>query len=109
MALLWKRHKTEPRPVEVECPVPAWPHRDADGDTIYVNSHFTTEEECWEFLRTDILAGIQLSGDAVRRAKADLATACERAGADAEEWSAFVRLRHARRREREASGKDSPA
>jgi len=99
MAILWKRHKTEPRPVAVECSIPSYPHRDVDGDQIYENSHFSTEEQCWGWITRDILAGVSLAGGRVEDAKAHLARAEQKAGEVAQEWAAFTRLRDARQRE----------
>jgi len=99
MAILWKRHKTEPRPVAVECPIPSYPHRDVEGDPITGNTYFETEAECWGYLTRDILAGVSLAGAEVKQAKAQLARAEQKAGEVAEEWLSFTRLRDARQRE----------
>ncbi len=52
MPTMWKTDHSEFAPIEVECETPEHPHRDADGERIYENTHFLTIEEAWERMLT---------------------------------------------------------
>jgi len=65
---------------EVECPSGAtWPKRDAEGDTICVNTHYDNREAAIRQLVAQAEAGIHLSAGAVERAQRAVERAREEA------------------------------
>lgn len=64
--IVYKWDFETPRPIPVECETPGFPNRDADGDTMYVNTHYATEEEAWGSLVEDRKAGLSLSTRSMR-------------------------------------------
>lgn len=62
-------------PVPVECPEPTWPASDADGRTIYVNTHFASIDEAWERLQAEVDAGVSLGCCRVNDLRRQLAEA----------------------------------
>ena len=93
---MWKRHKSEPRPIEVECEIPAYPNPDADGDKIYDHSHFKTEEDCWAAIERRVLASLSNLGAKVLECRARLVEAERAAGDKAAVYSRFNELRFER-------------
>lgn len=53
----------------VECPDDPWGELDADGCTIYVNTHFKTEAEAWRRLMDEVEAGVSLAGSSVLQSR----------------------------------------
>ena len=52
--------------VEVECPEGMkYPLHDADGDTIYINSHYATKQEAYVKAIEDCDAGISLAASSI--------------------------------------------
>jgi hypothetical protein len=78
---VWKL-TSENIPREVECEVFKYPHTDADGDTIFENTHWLTEAEAWDYALTDANARISLAARSVRDARQRLAQE-EKEAADA--------------------------
>lgn len=104
MPTVWKAMDDEP-PRQVECEVFAHPHNDAEGDTIYVNTHFATEAEAWEASEAEAAAHVSLAASGVKHARSALAKA-EKEAADAAVH--FATIRDARRR-RDREGKSEAA
>jgi len=75
---MWKSVYEEPYVVEVECEVPEYPNTDADGDTIFDNTHFKTQGEALEEQKDQAIAGISLDTSAIKRAEENLFNAKER-------------------------------
>lgn len=46
--------------VEVECDEMKYPLRDADGDTIFINTHFSTKEETYDKAIKECEAGVRI-------------------------------------------------
>ena len=63
-----------------------YPEKDADGETIFVNKHFTTEEEAWERVMAEASAGVSLSGRSVIDAEERLLGAQKAAASSAAEY-----------------------
>ncbi|WP_376956440.1 hypothetical protein ABNQ39_00305 (plasmid) [Azospirillum sp. A26] len=75
MATMFKAVYGSPRPVTVECEVPAYPNADADGCTIYENTHFLSEAEAWERVLAEHDAGLSLEARRVKNLRAELEAA----------------------------------
>ena len=76
-------------PVLVECPDNCrdmLSQNDADGRTIYDNSHFDTEADAWGSLMSDAEAWVSMSGRDIKADKIRLAKAREVAGDAAERF-----------------------
>lgn len=43
----------------VACAIPAYPHLDEDGDKIFENTHFATEEAAWAHLEAEASAWVR--------------------------------------------------
>lgn len=61
-----------PMPVGVECAVRGYPNYDADGKQQYENTHFDTEEECWNKLEVEAKAGVSLDARSVKQIRSQL-------------------------------------
>lgn len=68
--IVYKWNTEAPHPIAVECDKPGFPHFDADGEMMFDNTHFATEEEAWEALVQDREAGLSLSARELRRLQA---------------------------------------
>ena len=53
----------------VECEQVGYPHKDANGRTQFINTHFDTEEEAWAKLEASGAAGVSLSNSEIVRLK----------------------------------------
>ena len=69
---MWRADKTKLAPVKVECPNGLYPNNDADGEKIFNNTHFQTEEEAWAQLRGEVLAGVAMAGAQIAQAEFEL-------------------------------------
>ncbi|MBI4672421.1 MAG: hypothetical protein HY741_12255 [Chloroflexi bacterium] len=69
---MWRADKTKLTPVKVECPDGLYPHNDADGEKIFNNTHFETEEEAWAQLRGNVLAWVEMAGAQITQAEFEL-------------------------------------
>jgi len=70
---MWRADKTKLIPVKVECPDGLYPHNDAaDGEKIFINTHFTTEEEAWAQLRGEVLARVEMAGAQIAQAEFEM-------------------------------------
>lgn len=87
--ILYRVDESGVRPVAVECDKPMFPFSDADGKTIYDNTHFASEDDAWEAQRRDVLAEVELAGRAVQHARAALSAAEAEAGRAAGRLYAF--------------------
>jgi len=74
MTKMWKAVYGMPAPVEVMAKNPMWPHRDEDGDQIFVNTHFTDEDAAWEKHLAEHVAGVRLAASRVQALRTELAT-----------------------------------
>jgi len=61
----------------VECEKVGYPHKDADGETQYDNTHFDTESEAWAAVMSGREAHVSAAGSAVKSAERQLALANE--------------------------------
>ena len=98
---LWKARGGDEDPgiIEVECPKGRYPACDADGETIFDNTHFDTEAEAWERLAGDAAAGLSMTTGHVVDLRTRLAKA-EREVVDAAVFNELVRTRRAAREAR---------
>ena len=69
---MWRADKTKLEPVKVECPDGLYPHSDANGEKIFKNTHFETEEEAWAQLRGEVLARVAMAGAQIAQAEFEL-------------------------------------
>lgn len=75
MTIMHKAVYGTPRPIAVECEVPSYPHCDADGKTIFVNTHFLSEAEAWDRVVSEHDAGLSMEARRVKNLRAELAEA----------------------------------
>ncbi len=68
----------------VECARAGYPHRDADGDAQYDNTHFDNSAEAWEKLILEIEAGVSLDSREREFLREKLRIATERLADEAE-------------------------
>ncbi len=61
MTTMWKVVYGQAAPVEVLAEKPEWPNKDADGDQIFENTHFTDEAEAWKKHELEHLSWVQLT------------------------------------------------
>lgn len=73
MAKMFKSIYGKPGPVEVEAEVPSYPHDDADGDTIYENTHFLGIKSAWKRHLAEHRAGIGIAVVRVKEVRTELA------------------------------------
>ena len=57
--VMWRADTAPWKAVEVECPDGLWPNSDADGETIFENTHFETQAEAEKHLRAEAKAGLK--------------------------------------------------
>lgn len=76
--LMYRVDPNRPSPIPVECPDPKWPNADADGQTIYENTHFVSIEKAWETLQAEVDAGVSLGCTRVNELRRRLAEAEKR-------------------------------
>lgn len=82
-------------PVEVECELRGYPHKDANGNVQYENSHYDTEAQAWASLVANMNARLSLVSDEVEEARRHLARV-EKKAADAVVYAAAVTEGHRR-------------
>lgn len=75
MSIMYRVDYGKPVPTAVECEMPEYPNPDADGNTIYENTHFGWEEDAWERLEAEQTAGVSLETQSVIRLREQLAQA----------------------------------
>lgn len=70
--IMWRADDGDTAPVAVECPGPtaAYPSRDANGATIYVNTHFPTLEAAWAKLISSVRSQLFLAERDLQNAEA---------------------------------------
>ena len=78
-------------PVEMECEEFGHPNKTSTGETMYVNTHFRTEEEAWASIKRSVEAGVSLAGDDVMRCKRAMQEANKRAGKAAADYAIVMR------------------
>jgi hypothetical protein len=66
---LYRADAEQLKPVRVLCPDGRYPARDAEGYCVFVNSHFDTEQEAWQYLLDNAEAGVSLAGGRVKEAR----------------------------------------
>lgn len=76
--LMYRVDPNRPSPVPVECPDPKWPNADADGQTIYENTHFAVIADAWEKLQAEVDARVCLRCTRVNDLRLRLAEAEKR-------------------------------
>ena len=92
---LWRINVEPAGVVLVECPRGRYPSKDADGHTVYDNTHFSTAAEAWDKVIAETSAGCSLAARDVERARAGLRRA-EAGAADAlVAWRRAIDARHA--------------
>lgn len=74
------------------------PGSDSDGDRVYENTHFLTEEAAWSQLRAEIEARVRLAADKVNEAQNDLRSAMEKASASNTTMALYIENRNNRDR-----------
>ena len=88
MTHLYRADTTLLTVVRVECPDGTkYPADDADGETIYDNTHFPTESEAWRRLMSEAQAGVSLAGSRVKDARSRLLDANQYAADQAVEYA----------------------
>jgi len=70
--IMYRADNDEWRVIQVECPNGLHPANDADGKTIYENTHFKTSKEAWKRLQREAQAWLSLALGNQRRIKGDL-------------------------------------
>lgn len=73
MTKMWKSIYGKPEPVEVEAENPCWPNNDADGERIFVNTHFLELADAWERHIAEHRSGLSLAASDVRYEREKLA------------------------------------
>lgn len=58
-------------PVKKECEVFGYPNRTTDGEQMYENTHFLTEEAAWRSILRSWAAGVSLASRALEDARAE--------------------------------------
>lgn len=66
---LWRSDQELCRAVLVHCPDGEYPAKDADGHSIYENTHFKNEDDAWDCLIQNADARVNLAGHFVIRAE----------------------------------------
>jgi hypothetical protein len=84
---LYRADADQLKPVWVHCPEGRYPAKDADGQVVYINSHFDTEAAAWKNLLDNSEAGVRLAGSQVKRAKQQLLEANQDAADQAAEFA----------------------
>lgn len=79
MVEVWFADTESGRPERTTCDEPGWPRCDAQGRTMFENTHYPTEREAWSRVRADAKAGFQLDAREVLRLRAELARIEKRA------------------------------
>jgi len=69
---LWRADTKQLKPVLVVCPHGGYPADDADGISIYNNTHFSTEAEAWDRLKAEADAGVSLAASDISEARSRL-------------------------------------
>src|ERR1700677_2767321 len=73
MVKLYKVKYGQPAPVEVEADEgSSWPHSDADGETIFRNTHFRKIEDAWTQHLAEHRAGLNLASAKLVQLKAEV-------------------------------------
>ena len=80
-------------PVEVEVETGVYPERDADGDTIFENSHFWRIGECWDSILSNQEAHVVLATRDYEGAKQRVYTT-KTTLAEAAAWYVNVKEKH---------------
>ena len=93
---MWRADMTTWDVVEVACPNGLWPAKDADGVSIFDNTHFPSYEEALTKLTAEAKAYLKLSHDALKAAEENWQTASAGA-ADAVHALSKVMLVHKNR------------
>lgn len=102
----WRVRDSHPVPVEVECEVRGYPHKDSDGEEQFHNTHFDSEDEAWEKAQRSAEAYVAIAGRDVVTAEEILSKARAKAGEAAKFMKEFLDGRRQRERERERSAHD---
>jgi hypothetical protein len=105
MTHLYRADTTLLNVLRVECPDGTKNAvQDADGCTIYVNTHFKTEAEAWRRLMDEVEAGVSLAGSRVLEVRSRLLDANQYAANQAAEYATVRdRYRDWRRAQEQAS------
>lgn len=69
---MYKVVSGKPGPVPVMADLPSYPNRDADGDTIFENTHFLNLDAAWEYHLAEHRAGQSIAAGNLEYARAEL-------------------------------------
>lgn len=83
---LWRADLEEMKAIQVECPDGRYPEKDADGESIYENSHYDKEEDAVECVRRNAEAYVKMAGDRIIEAERNLAEQKDNAANAAKEF-----------------------
>lgn len=99
MTTVWRGADSDSAPVRMECERFGHPHKTMTGETMYINTHFLTEEQAWESIRVSCEVAICRSGEQVTYAQSQLASAKEKAPRATLRMAAYIEARNKRTRE----------
>jgi hypothetical protein len=105
----WKFNYGEDAPRAVEGPAVGWPSYDADGEQMFLNSHFDTEEKAWRSALDNAKAGVSLSTTRLRRAEEELRDATQYLANDAARFIELERAYERRMRQETSCSSDNPS
>lgn len=83
MTTVWFVSDSVEIPEPVECEAPGYPNRDVKGRVMYLNSHYATEAEAWDFLLSSGRAGQDLARVEYEEAQQRRARAVEKLAIEA--------------------------
>lgn len=69
LTIMWRVDSDATEPIKTSAKVPAWPHHDSDGKTIFVNTHFEDQRKAWEQLMAEHDAHLSFRAQDVRQAR----------------------------------------
>lgn len=89
----WRADTKLWKPVEVACPDGLWPARDSDGEKIFDNTHFETENEAWSKLKSEAESYVSMTGNMVKTREEALLKAQIEAAEAAKMFETYIRNR----------------
>lgn len=96
MTKMWKYKHGVPAPIAVMAEIPEWPNYDADGDQIFINTHFLEEEKAWDVLEKNDRAGLSLAVGRLEDARTQLSTSEKKVVEAAEQLNAMLKAKEKR-------------
>lgn len=70
--VVWFANSVTGRPERRTCEKPGYPNSDDQGETMYENTHYSTERAAWLQVIRETKAGAKLGASAVMQARAEL-------------------------------------